>query len=316
MAVLNLCIVAAVAFLPAWGLPHPQDNRSSSGGGSSLMPAPALHVPSALLGAGVVSVPAAIGGALLRKKVDAQRSEVKLLQQRHQFLQSFIDEALKQNQQAHEKLQAHEQLADSRNQAALLLRVLRDKEAKALAGDMSKQLSVEYKQCLEILIRGLWRSDRHNKFLPPKTVLPTAFKQDLDMRDCVLQTYLEQSILQLNQGMIETHDTWDTSVVKCVEKLHRPAADKYNWHLQVLSRDPPYQAPATAYVIQQEQQKSQTRADEPPNPALQFSKHATAQVVHAGRKWAPFAQRAFRLLEHPGADALPAELRWAGEHHL
>ncbi|KAI9834270.1 MAG: hypothetical protein M1826_004194 [Phylliscum demangeonii] len=143
--------------------------------------------------------------------------------------------------------------------------------------------------------------------------MPTVFERDLDMRDCVLQTYLEYSTFQLIQGMIETHVKWDKSVNKCVEKLHRSAADKHDWYLQAPTGDPSYQTLAT---VQPEEQKSQTRADEPPNPALQFSKHAAAQVVHASRKWAPFAQRAFRLLEHPGVDAVPAELRWAGEHHL
>ncbi|KAI9834272.1 MAG: hypothetical protein M1826_004196 [Phylliscum demangeonii] len=341
MVVFNLCIAAAVAVLPVWGLPHPQGSPpSSSGGEGPRKAAPALHVPSALLGAGVVGVPAAIGGALLLKKIGSQRSEGQSLQhqhellgRQHQILREFYDAAQQEGQQARDRLQAqeqqhaqemlqaqaelraHELLADSKDQAAWLLKLLQAREQEVSAAKVGPQWSVEHEKHLDMLIHELWRGDSDHKLLPARTMMPTAFERDLDMRDCVLQTYLEYSTFRFIQG-IDTHVTWDTAVNKCLEKLHRPDADKHDWYLQGSRGDSSYRPPATAHAIQQEEQQSKARAEEPPNQALQFSKHAAAQVMHASRKWAPFVQRSFRFLEHPGADAIPAELRWAGEHHL
>ncbi|KAI9834273.1 MAG: hypothetical protein M1826_004197 [Phylliscum demangeonii] len=122
MVVLNLCIVAAVAFMPAWGLPHVQGSPPSFGGE---------------------------GGALLRMK--------------------HVDNA----------------------------------------------------------IHDLWQSDPDHKFLPAQSMLPKAFERDPEMRRCVVQAYLEKSIGRSFQN-IDPHFTWDTGVNKCLEKLHRPDADKHD----------------------------------------------------------------------------------------
>ncbi|KAI9834268.1 MAG: hypothetical protein M1826_004192 [Phylliscum demangeonii] len=317
MVVLKLCIAAAVAFLPAWGIPHPQDSGPSSGWEGPVKAAPAFHVPSALLGAGVMTVPAAIVDGLLLKKVRAQER-----QHAQEMLQAQARQHAQEMQQAQlvirqerDLVQAHAMLGMASQQAVHLWKALQGKEATISAGEMRQSSLVWYQRRLDNLIKSLWRTDRHHQLLPPKTAMPPAFEHDLDMRDCVLKTYLDFSTYRLIED-IDTYVTWDTAVNKCLEKLHRPDADKHYWYLQGSSVDPSYRPPATAHAIQQEEQRSKPQPKEPDHEALQFSNHAAAQVLHASRKWAPFAQRAFRFLEHPGADAIPAELRWAGEHHL
>ncbi|KAI9834271.1 MAG: hypothetical protein M1826_004195 [Phylliscum demangeonii] len=178
MVVLNLCIAAAVAVLPVWGLPHPQSSSASfSGGEGPLKAAPALNVPSVLLGAGVVGVPAAIGGALLLKKIGSQRSEGEslqhqhqLLDRQHQILRESYDAALQARDrlqvqerqykklilQGHEMLLAHDRLAASRDQAAWVLKMLQAKEREgSAAAKVGAGWSVEHEQHLARMIRKL-----------------------------------------------------------------------------------------------------------------------------------------------------------------